>query len=44
MLLVAGLVQTFSFEDAPDGVSLETMTFDLTGNGPYRLVAASARS
>ena len=35
------LVQTFTFEAMPDGVSLETMTFEDLGNGRTRLHAFS---
>lgn len=35
------LVQTFTFEGWPDGVALETMTFEDLGNGYTRLHATS---
>jgi uncharacterized protein YndB with AHSA1/START domain len=35
------LVQTFTFEGMPDGVALETMTFEELGDGRTRLVAVS---
>jgi len=35
------LVQTFTFDGWPDGVSLETLTFTDLGNGRTRLVATS---
>ena len=35
------LVQTFTFDGAPDGVSLETMTFEDLGDGRTRLTATS---
>jgi len=35
------IVQTFTFEGMPDGVSLETLTFEDLGNGYTRLHAAS---
>ena len=35
------LVQTFSFDGAPDGVSLETMTFEALEGGRCRAVATS---
>lgn len=35
------LVQTFTFEGFPDGVSLETMTFDDLGDGRTKLHAVS---
>jgi uncharacterized protein YndB with AHSA1/START domain len=34
-------VQTFSFDGAPDGVSLETMTFEALEGGRCRIVATS---
>jgi|SRR5215211_5548541 len=37
----ARLVQTFTWEGMPDGVSLETMTFDDLGNGRTRCVGLS---
>lgn len=35
------LVQTFSFEGYPDSVTLETLTFEVLGNGDTRLHATS---
>ena len=35
------LVQTFTFEGLPDGVALETMSFEDLGDGRTRLVADS---
>ncbi len=35
------IVQTFTFEGEPDGVSLETLTFEDLGNGRTRLHAQS---
>ena len=35
------LVQTFTWEGMPDGVSLETMTFEDLGNGRTRTVGLS---
>ena len=35
------LVQTFTWEGMPDGVALETMTFEELGDGRTRLVAVS---
>lgn len=35
------LVQTFTWEGAPDGVSLETMTFEALDGGRCRIVATS---
>ena len=35
------LVQTFTWEGVPDGVALETMTFEELGDGRTRLVAVS---
>ena len=35
------LVQTFTFEGVPDGVSLDTMTFEDLGDGRTRVVAIS---
>ena len=35
------IVQTFTFEGYPDGVSLETMTFDDLGDGRTRLTGLS---
>ncbi|MBK1789250.1 SRPBCC family protein [Prauserella cavernicola] len=35
------LVQTFTFDGAPDGVSLETVTFEDLGDGRTRVVALS---
>jgi uncharacterized protein YndB with AHSA1/START domain len=35
------VVQTFSFEGAPDGVALETLTFEELGGGRTRLHAVS---
>ena len=35
------LVQTFTFEGAPDGVALETLSFEDLGDGRTRLVATS---
>ncbi len=35
------LVQTFTWEGAPDGVSLETMTFEDLGNGRTRTIGLS---
>ena len=35
------LVQTFTYEGAPDGVSLETMTFEDLGDGRTRVVSLS---
>jgi uncharacterized protein YndB with AHSA1/START domain len=35
------LVQTFTFEGYPDGVSLDTMTFEELGNGVTRMHAQS---
>ena len=35
------LVQTFTFDGAPDGVSLETMTFEDLGDGRTRLTGLS---
>jgi uncharacterized protein YndB with AHSA1/START domain len=35
------IVQTFTWEGMPDGVSLETLRFDDLGNGRSRLVAES---
>ncbi|HET9143638.1 SRPBCC family protein [Actinophytocola sp.] len=35
------LVQTFTFDGAPDGVSLETATFEDLGNGRTRVVGLS---
>lgn len=35
------LVQTFTFDGFPDGVALETLTFEDLGNGRTRLHAAS---
>jgi uncharacterized protein YndB with AHSA1/START domain len=35
------LVQTFTFEGAPDGVSLETLTFEDLGGGRCRTVAVA---
>ncbi len=35
------IVQTFSFEGAPDGVSLETMTFEALEGGRCRIVGTS---
>ena len=35
------LVQTFTFEGAPEGVALETLTFEDLGDGRTRLVATS---
>ena len=35
------IVQTFTFEGMPDGVSLETLRFEDLGNGRTRLVAES---
>jgi uncharacterized protein YndB with AHSA1/START domain len=35
------IVQTFTFDGAPDGVSLETMTFEDIGDGRSRLVGLS---
>lgn len=35
------IVQTFTWEDQPDGVSLETLTFEDLGNGTTRLHAQS---
>jgi uncharacterized protein YndB with AHSA1/START domain len=35
------LVQTFTFEGYPDGVSLETMTFEDLGDGRTRIVGLS---
>ena len=35
------IVQTFTFEGAPDGVALETMTFEDLGDGMTRLRARS---
>ena len=35
------LVQTFTWEGMPDGVSLETMTFEDLGNGRTRVVGVS---
>lgn len=35
------IVQTFTFEGAPDGVSLETATFEDLGDGRTRLVGVS---
>ncbi|HEY0639140.1 MAG TPA: SRPBCC family protein [Pseudonocardiaceae bacterium] len=35
------LVQTFTFDGYPDGVSLETMTFEDLGDGRSRIVAVS---
>lgn len=35
------LVQTFSFDGAPDGVSLETMTFEELDGGRTRIMATS---
>ncbi|MFC7493251.1 MULTISPECIES: SRPBCC family protein [unclassified Nocardioides] len=35
------LVQTFSFDGAPDGVSLETMAFEALDGGRCRVVATS---
>lgn len=35
------LVQTFTFEGAPDGVSLETLTFEDLGDGRCRTVAVA---
>lgn len=35
------LVQTFTWEGAPEGVSLETMRFEDAGNGRTRIVATS---
>ena len=35
------IVQTFTYEDMPDGVSLERMTFEDIGNGRSRLTATA---
>ncbi|GAW48478.1 MULTISPECIES: SRPBCC family protein [unclassified Nocardioides] len=35
------IVQTFSFDGAPDGVSLETMTFEALDGGRCRIVGTS---
>ncbi|MGB0098876.1 MAG: SRPBCC family protein [Nocardioides sp.] len=35
------IVQTFTFDGAPDGVSLETMTFEALDGGRCRIVATS---
>ncbi len=35
------IVQTFTFDGAPDGVSLETMTFEDLGDGRSRIVGVS---
>ena len=35
------LVQTFTWEEMPDGVSLDTMTFEDLGNGRTRVVGLS---
>jgi uncharacterized protein YndB with AHSA1/START domain len=35
------IVQTFAFDGAPDGVSLETMTFEALEGGRCRIVATS---
>jgi uncharacterized protein YndB with AHSA1/START domain len=35
------LVQTFTFEGAPEGVALETLSFEELGDGRTRLVATS---
>lgn len=35
------IVQTFTFEGEPDGVALETMTFEDLGDGRTRLVSVS---
>ena len=35
------IVQTFSFDGSPDGVSLETMTFEALEGGRCRIVATS---
>ena len=35
------IVQTFTFDGAPDGVSLETMTFEDLGNGRSRVTGLS---
>jgi uncharacterized protein YndB with AHSA1/START domain len=35
------IVQTFTFEGAPDGVSLETMTFEDLGDGRTRITGLS---
>ena len=37
----AKIVQTFTFEGAPEGVALETLTFEDLGDGRTRLVATS---